>query len=55
MLTIRDSCVPLAIWYTRQYYYMKQWIVYDILQWNLSVTTTSKIKCITFDLLSNVF
>ena len=25
------------------------------LQWNLSVTTTSKIKCITFDLFSNVF
>ena len=25
------------------------------IQWNLSVTTISKIKCITFDLFSNVF
>ena len=24
-------------------------------QWNLSITTTSKIKCITFDLFSNMF
>ena len=27
----------------------------SMLQWNLSVATTSKIKCITFDLFSNVF
>ena len=25
------------------------------IQWNLSITTTSKIKFITFDLFSNVF
>ena len=25
------------------------------LQWNLFITTTSKIKCITFDLFSDVF
>ena len=27
----------------------------DLVQWNLSITTTSKMKCITFDLFSNVF
>ena len=32
------------------------WLALGILvQWNLFVTTTSKIKCITFDLFSNVF
>ena len=28
---------------------------YEVLQWNLSITTTSKIKFITCDLFSNVF
>ena len=30
-------------------------VQYSVIQWNLCITTTSKIKCITFDLFSNVF
>ena len=29
--------------------------VFRVVQWNLSITTTSKIKYITFDLFSDVF
>ena len=43
----------ISIWFYEISYCIR---VADLpLQWNLSVTTTSKIKCITCDLFSDVF
>ena len=43
-------------WFVRLEYLRRQALASNTkLQWNLSVTTTSKIKCITCDLFSNVF
>ena len=48
---------PMQWWlvYRRIYASLDHVELSELVQWNLSVTTTSKIKCITFDLFSNVF
>ena len=47
---IPDKALQIGVWKDGTPLYMVA-----KLQWNLSVATTSKIKCITYDLFSNVF